>query len=219
MGQELRDAAWYRNYRNLHFRSFLVELSATAEVHILKFKPGNTRTRWTPYFTTGIAVFAFNPKAEYNGQWVALQPLGTEGQGLPEYPNRKKYSRVQPAIPLGFGVKVNLSPRWVLGLETGHRVTFTDYMDDVSTTYVGEDAFLNAYGPAKGKMVYELSRRSPERDPEGSYGSITQTGEHRGNPRHNDAYMFTSISITYVPGSKNKRPHLPEHVKMGRAFY
>ena len=66
-----------------------------AEFHILKYIPGSMKYRWTPYVTGGAAVFTFNPKAEYNGEWVALQPLGTEGQGLPQYPDRKKYSLIR----------------------------------------------------------------------------------------------------------------------------
>lgn len=208
--QQHRDDGWYRSYRNLHFRSMLIEASVVTEFHILKFIPGSIdKHRWTPYVFGGVAVFGFNPKANYNGEWVALQPLGTEGQGLEQFPDRKKYSLIQPSIPLGFGVKFNVNRAWTITFEAGHRLTLTDYMDDVSTTYAGEDAFYNAYDPSKAKMVYELSRRSPEKDPEGAYAGITGEGQWRGNPEGNDAYLFTMVTVSYNFSKLTRKEHDP----------
>lgn len=207
--KQWRDDAWYRSYRNLHFKSYLIEASVMAEFHILKYIPGSKKYRWTPFVTGGAAVFTFNPKAQYNGEWVALQPLGTEGQGLPQYPDRKKYSLIQPSIPLGLGVKVNLTNFLTLTVEAGHRITFTDYMDDVSTTYVSYNDFAGFYGTARANMIYDLSRRSPEKDPEGAYGAITNPGEWRGNPEGNDAYLFTMVTISYNFNRSNYREHNP----------
>src|SRR5438034_1143268 len=71
-----------RKYRNLSFRSHILELSGVAELNILPFISNSHRYRFAPYVFGGLAVFHFNPKAYYNGQWVELQPLGTEGQTL-----------------------------------------------------------------------------------------------------------------------------------------
>ncbi|MDX2002635.1 MAG: DUF6089 family protein [Chitinophagales bacterium] len=204
-----RDDGWYRSYRNLHFKSFLLEFSVTAEFHILKYYPGSLKHRWTPFISGGVALFAFNPKAEYNGQWVALQPLGTEGQGLPQYPDRQKYSLVQPSIPLGFGVKYNINRALCLTFEAGHRITFTDYMDDVSQSYVGRDEFFDYYGAERAQMVYQLSRRSPEIDPEGSYASITDKGNPRGNPTGNDGYLFSMVTLSYNFNKNNRKEYNP----------
>lgn len=196
-----KDGDWYRNYRNLHFKSILVEASVTGEVHVLRYLPGSLKHRWTPYVTAGIGMIYFDPKAQYNGEWVRLQPLGTEGQGIK--PEREKYNLVQAVVPIGMGVKVNIDKRFTVSAEIGHRITFTDYMDDVSTTYVSEGAFINAYGDVKGQMVYDLSRRSTEVDPEGNYGSITKPGEFRGNPKGKDAYLSGNVSISIRLGKKD----------------
>ena len=46
--------------------------------------------KFRPYGIIGVGVYHFNPKTQdKNGNWVALQPLHTEGQGFPEYPDRK----------------------------------------------------------------------------------------------------------------------------------
>ncbi len=196
-----KDANWYRNYRNLHFKSILIEAAITGEAHILRYIPGSMQHRWTPYVTAGIGMIYFDPMAQYNGEWVRLQPLGTEGQGIK--PGREKYSLVQAVIPIGAGLKINLSERWTVSGEIGHRITFTDYMDDVSTTYVSEGAFVNAYGPDKGSMVYALSNRSQEQDPEGLYSNITKPGEFRGNPKGKDAYLSGSVSFSFRFGKKD----------------
>jgi hypothetical protein len=110
---------------------------------------------------------------------------------------------VQAVIPVGLGLKVNINQRWTFSGEIGHRITFTDYMDDVSTTYVSQGAFVDAYGPTQGQMIYELSRRSPEVDPEGTYGSITKPGEFRGNPKGKDAYLCGAVSVSFRFGKKD----------------
>ncbi len=42
-----------------------------------------------PYGLIGIGAYKYNPKAKLDGQWVELQPLHLEGQGMAEYPERK----------------------------------------------------------------------------------------------------------------------------------
>lgn len=208
-------ADWYRSYRNLRFQSILLEASVTGEVHVLRFIPGSLSHRWTPYVSTGIGMVYFNPKADYNGKLVALQPLGTEGQGLAQYPNREKYSRISAVIPIAMGVKINIDQRWTVSAEIGHRVTFTDYMDDVSTTYVSQDDFINAYGTTQGQMIYELSNRSGELDPDGNYSSITAEGQFRGNPKGNDSYLCGSIGVSFRFGKKNPDSFFRPKVKKG----
>ena len=74
---------------------------------------------------------------DYYSQWIDLQPLGTEGQGTTAYPDRKKYSRTQIAIPMGGGVKISLNDNLNIAFSFSARKTYTDYLDDVSTTYPG----------------------------------------------------------------------------------
>ena len=195
--EKFMDDAWFRNYRNLHFKSNVFELSITGEVNFMRYIPGSGSKWITPYFMTGLAFVYSNPKTKYNGQWVALQPLGTEGQGMSQYPDRHPYSLFQPAIPVGIGLKVNATRFLTVGFEIGHRFTFTDYLDDVSTTYVSQQEFTEHYGSEKGTMIYNISRRSPEVDPEETYEYVTKPGEVRGNPGSNDAYLFSMVTVAY----------------------
>ncbi len=192
---QIQDDNWYRNYRNLHFKSVAIEASATLEFNILKFAPGDMDNRWTPYVFAGIGLLHFNPKTEYDGEWIRLQPLGTEGQGMPGY--GKKYSLLTPTLPIGLGLKFNATRFMTLAFEFGHRVTFTDHIDDVSGVYPEKDDLFGYYGTERATTVYELSRRSPELDPDGEFGFITEGGEFRGNPSANDSYLFSMLTISF----------------------
>ena len=67
--------------RGLHFKSPVYELSGQIEFNFLPYDPGNALYTWTPFVYTGVSLFHFNPQEENtNGEWVDLQPLGTEGQ-------------------------------------------------------------------------------------------------------------------------------------------
>jgi|TARA_B110000908_G_scaffold170459_1_gene230094 hypothetical protein len=167
--------------RGLHFKSPIYELSGQVEFNFLPFQPENPLYTWTPYVYTGISIFHFNPKAENkNGEWVDLQELGTEGQGTTLFPDRKKYSLVQYAIAMGGGVKIAVNPSFNIVLEYGIRKTFTDYLDDVSTTYPGD--LLD--------MSNEANFMS---DPSETY----QLGEQRGNPDKKDWYSFAGITLSF----------------------
>ena len=174
--------------RGLHFKSPIYELSGQVEFNFLPFQPENPLYTWTPYVYTGISIFHFNPKAENkNGEWVDLQELGTEGQGTTLFPDRKKYSLVQYAIAMGGGVKIAVNSSFNIILEYGVRKTFTDYLDDVSTTYPGD--LLD--------MTNEANYMS---DPSGTH----QLGEQRGNPDKKDWYSFAGITLSFKLNNNTK---------------
>ena len=196
----------YRRNRNLHFRSPIVEWMALAEFypwgensgHL--YRSSGVRGRkvryWSPYGFMGVGGFWFNPKAQYtDGKWYALQPLGTEGQGLPGA--NAPYRRVSLAIPIGIGVKYALNRQWSIGFEIGHRVTFTDYIDDVSGVYYDNAAIRSA----KGDMAAHFADPNigiVETFVDGNYVyNPTGPGMQRGNNQENDAYMFAIFSVHY----------------------
>jgi hypothetical protein len=173
--------------RNLSFKSPITELSAQLEFNFLDYEIGNEKRKFSPYIFFGLAGFKFNPQGEYKNNWVDLQPLGTEGQGLAGGASKKKYKLTQMSIPFGVGIKANLSRNIGISIEWGMRKTFTDYLDDVSTKY---------YDPAKlaaahGAMAAALSDPSIGTDPH--YSNV---GRQRGNPTNKDWYSFAGIVLT-----------------------
>jgi len=186
----------FRHYRNLAFRSRILELSNQFEYSIIREKQGhryNLRRvrglkgfKTNTYFFIGFGAFYFNPKNQYQGKWYALQPLGTEGQGL--VPTRTKYSRISICIPYGIGFKYGINRRTNIGIEFGTRKTFTDYIDDVSTTYFDNDMIREARGDIAAYFADPSDKTHP---------NWTAAYEQRGDAKDKDAYMFLIINLTY----------------------
>ena len=204
-GDDKLTTEYFRNYRNLNFFSDIYEFNVNFEGAFQQEQVGHRyRLRKVrgmkgyelyTYAFVGVGVFYFDPKTTYKGTTIRLQPLGTEGQGL--IPSRNRYSLVQLCIPVGIGFKYTIDRTWGVGLELGIRKTFTDYIDDVSTTYFDFNNYPNANQDAAA-----LSDRSNQSDP-----VVTTPGEQRGDPRDKDSYMFGIFSINYK--LKNGRNNLP----------
>ncbi|CAN5489478.1 hypothetical protein BH10BAC1_BH10BAC1_13410 [soil metagenome] len=205
----------YRNNRNLSFRSNVFELSGQLEFFItkeqqgarykIKNAKGTKNYDFQAYLFLGAGGFFYNPQAKYHGNWVNLQPLGTEGQGSVGGP--KKYSRVSFCIPYGIGVKEAITKEWSIGVEIGMRKTFTDYIDDVSGLYF-DNSVIRA---DRGDMAADLADPSLLNYPEslgGNSSGATQTaaGQVRGHSNHKDAYMFLNLTASYkIPAKRRTR--------------
>lgn len=175
--------------RNLSFYSNIFEFSLRGEWNILGFQPYNYSRPLSPFIFAGISGFKFDPYTNFGGQKIALQPLGTEGQGMPDRPG--SYKLFDFAVPFGIGAKYLLSENWTLGIEFGARYAFTDYLDDVSGTYVNYDDLLAANGElsaALGNREGELLGAGPVSVP---------TGTQRGDNKSNDWYFIAGVTITY----------------------
>ena len=231
----------FRYQRNLSFRNRVKELAVIGVFDL--FKNHHTyvyRADWTPYAFFGIAIFHHNPQAKVPaadlngnalsqaGEWVSLQPLGTEGQQISLKPGDanhkiKPYSRLQAAIPLGAGVRVRLKSNFDISGEFGFRYVFTDYLDDVSRNYVDLGAFGNnelaramsyrtnevvapdyAYASAYDGKTYNVLR---------GYGH-EQEASIRGNKKDRDLYTVMTIRVGYIlkpkPASAKKKYTKPK---------
>lgn len=176
--------------RNLKFKSDIIELSGQIEFNFLPYETGNSLYNWTPFIFTGVSIFNYNPQAEgSDGQWYNLQELGTEGQGTTSFPNRKKYSLTQLSVPFGGGVKIGVSDNFNIIVEYGLRKTFTDYIDDVSTTYAGiPSEFTN--------IAIELTDQSID--------GPQLAGIARGDETNKDWYSFSGITLSFRLQGKTK---------------
>ncbi len=176
--------------RNLHFRARLLEFSGIFEVNFRKYRSKDKDSkRWTPFMFAGLAYFRAAPQAMLDDTWYDLQPLGTEGQGTTARPGSDAYAVDNISIPFGVGFKVNAG-RLDFQLEWGLRRTYTDYIDDVSTTYVDRDQLAFENGPLAATLA----------DPSvlGQVPDYPNTERARGNPNTRDWYQYTGLSITYI---------------------
>lgn len=221
-----------RYLRGLSFRNDVKELSVVAIGDLLPTEKGYMRRNfWNGYGFIGLAVLTNNPKAKAPdncpgcegsaGKWVALQPLGTEGQGTPG--GAKKYSTIQVGIPMGLGVRYRLKDKLDIGLEIGYRWVFTDYLDDVSGEFVKDPSTLT------NDLSRVMANRSAERlSSTGKARNIEQWSPYpvvtdpntglqyiqgyengsapRGNSSGKDYYIITAVHLTYILDSRTRAP-------------
>lgn len=186
-----------RQNRNLNFRTPIVELGGQFEWMLTRQREGHRYNLrgvrgWRninieSYLFVGVSGFWFNPQGRYiDGTWHNLKPLNTEGQGMID--TRKNYCNFQVAIPFGVGFKYAISREWSIGLEYGMRKTFTDYIDDVSTTYFDNDVIRQENGDLAAYLA----------DPQlGEIPSQSYAGQQRGDPTDLDSYIFAEITFYY----------------------
>ena len=175
-----------RNMRSLNFQSLSFEVQQRLEFIFAaneKFGsifnlPGNysKKSRSQQYYVfAGLGLLYFNPKSEYiDGSMVALRPLKTEGQST-------MYSPFTLTIPSGFGFRMGVSRMWRVGMELAYVKTFSDYVDDVSTTYAD---------PAQLSSPQAIYFSNPSGNP------IFNPGEKRGDPNQKDAYYHVNLIVT-----------------------
>lgn len=217
----------FRYNRNLSFRNRIKELSVVAVIDLFENQATYiSRVRWTPYLYAGGAIFHHNPQGQVPafdvhgnplpnaGEWVDLQPLGTEGQyaDLLETDANygiKPYKKIQVAIPFGIGARLRLNEVLDFSAEFGFRYLFTDYIDDVSGNYVdlgvfGDNEVARSLSYRSNEVVSNPGHTYTGRD-NVSYTVVNGYGaEHpqnvRGNSKDRDIYTVTTFRLTYIVG-------------------
>jgi Domain of unknown function (DUF6089) len=174
----------FQQRRNLNVRTPIWDFNSGIEFNFLEFEHGGDKF-FTPYLYGGIGVYRFDPEALHNGQYVKLRELGTEGQFYGE-----EYYATQGSVAFGGGMKLSFKYYWMLNIELSGRRLFTDYLDDVSTTYpdMGDLASL------RGLTAVSLS------DPSLGPDQIGAEGRQRGDSKTRDTYAFFNVSIMYFFG-------------------
>jgi len=199
---DVTDIANTRFNRNCNFRTNISEYSAVVELHpLFMFINWESRDedppRYSPYLLGGVGYYSFNPQGNLNGRWIDLQPLSTEGQGFKEYPNRKPYKLKQMNFPLGLGIKYELSTLFNIRAEYVYRILTTDYLDDMSTTYIDQSVYQNYFSGIKLANAIAMSDRQ--------FNKVTVAGGKRGSPKQNDAYFSFNLKISMILGRERIR--------------
>lgn len=173
--------------RNLSFKSTVVDLSLSAEYSILDLD----RYMVTPYISAGVGVMFFNPyTTDVSGRKQYLRELGTEGQGLAAYPDRKMYKKSAVEFPLGIGAKYPLTENLNLQFEFNYRITGTDYLDDVSLNSYPDKTLLDARNPLTATFTWRGNEV-------GQGGYPKNLSLPRGNPKDKDGYLTMQVKVAY----------------------
>lgn len=195
-----------RFIRNLSFSATNLEMSVLGIFHLIPEKRYFVRrSKINPYIMLGIGFTTNNPKGRHpiEGK-VNLRKLNTEAL------SSGGYAGILFVVPVGFGIRFKANRFIDILVEGGRRFTFSDYLDDVSTTYPGRDALLAAGRRGSSDQALVLFDRSAE----AGY-PVRKAGNTRGNPDNNDAYYIFQVRLEmYLPyeffknflKSKNYKP-------------
>ena len=139
----------FQQQRNHEFETGLIELSAQVEFNFMRFIIGQQRQDgFSPYLQTGLAFY--------------VAPHAAKNIGF--------------AMPIGVGIKKNISPRMVLGAEWAFRRTFSDVLDGIT----GED-IRNNYDPNYSMPVDDF-----------------ESGRQHAFRYTNDWYVYAAVTLTYA---------------------
>ena len=118
-----------RAARGFRFSAPITEGSIVAELDFLgkrRWKSnGSFHRTISPYIYGGGGYTMSKPTVFYN------EP-GNEALRERINKDKESYKEGHLIMPLGLGVKIDITENWVIGLETGIRVLFDDYIDGVS---------------------------------------------------------------------------------------
>lgn len=195
--------------RDQNFRSIIIEPSVQGEFHFyqhdhlghrykIKHAHGFQAIALDAYLFAGVGLFYYNPQGKYiNGKWYDLRPLSTEGEGLPGGPH--EYSPIAVCVPAGLGVRYVINAKWSVGMELSDRLwTSTDYIDDTHGNYFNKQEIEKYKGPIAAYFSAPTLGLIPGQD---------LVGQERGDPTHNDTYMFLFFTVNYhlVPKARKDK--------------
>ncbi len=213
-----------RYIRNLSFKNDILDLSIMSQLYLFKnYLDFRQRKSINIYLSAGVSIFYHNPKGRVpdykisgerypnSGEWVALRPLGTEGQ-FSEFYDIEPYSRFQFSVPFGGGINFRLSDHLDFTFEINYRILLTDYIDDVSGKYVDLGALDDDLAKSMSyRALEEYSVMTGEKRDISDLVTITYTSDYDGNRYHvthgsgalrggssNDTYLVTGIKIAYI---------------------
>jgi opacity protein-like surface antigen len=119
-----------RRGRGYSFSTSVIEISALAEYEPLgkmrQLQGGKSKLRVSPYVMGGMGLAFTNPKPTF-------PRIGNPDSQNPIIQDvRAGYSKIHLALPLGGGVRFDVTSRWMIGAEVAGRYAFTDYLDGIS---------------------------------------------------------------------------------------
>lgn len=155
------DEPGFSQKRRFSFESQLVEGS-----FLLEWEPfGNWRYRddsikfkkiISPYLFSGGSLAISSPKVKFADYQNGESPLAVREDREVKYPQQNW------GIPIGGGIKIDVSKKVYIGLEAGTRLVFTDYIDGVSKA--GNPKDRDWYSFAGATLNIRFSRRDEDED-------------------------------------------------------
>lgn len=120
----------FRQQRNFNFHTPVVEISQLVVWNPMRNNYADKE--FSPYFFGGVGLSFLKIKrdwSKFNAEYFGVGSVISEGLILDE---KKDPPRIIPVIPLGAGIRYNLSDRIAMNAEAAYRLTYTDYIDGFS---------------------------------------------------------------------------------------
>lgn len=164
--------------RNLGFYTPFYEYSGQLELNFFNFVSGfEGKKHFSPFLSLGLGIMFFDPMRDMNGQSYKLRWYATEGQNI-----SNPYSPITMVVPVGIGVKYNMSYKFGFIASVIYRYSFSKYLDDVNASY-----------PNQSKLFNDISRKLSDT----SLHTTAVEGLQRGVTNISDRYIYASFGITY----------------------
>lgn len=178
--------------RNLRFVNNIFDFTSRAEGYFYKISDVGNRGRYyvsfEAYGHAGVTAFYSNPKGSLDGSsWTSLAPLQTEGVD---------YKQFGVGIPAGLGFFFTIKKKHRIGWDLTWVTTFSDYLDDISGVYADPASLGSSEAVALANQTAAVTS-----DPSvlASYAPPSENNNgKRGDPTHNDSYMYMNLSYSYV---------------------
>lgn len=178
-----------RRFRNLNVATRVFE--ANTIVYKRLYHETNRDYQSLIKIGTGCGLFWFNPTANYDGKRYSLAQLNTEGQNF--RPELKDYAQFSVSVPIYLTFNKSYYNGYSFGVELGVRKLFTDYIDDVSTTYAGFNELQENNGTLSANIADANLSNTPY-----------TTGTKRGNENNNDSYFHLAFTVSKRLDKKTK---------------
>jgi OmpA-OmpF porin, OOP family len=166
-GDEKRFDNPWRNERAFKYNNGLHELAATIEWDMRakrRFQDNKFFKTVSPYLFAGagIAVTKFDVDYNFNNERNPIAPANLVRQDMAERKN------IALAIPIGGGIRFDLSRTISLHIESSLRPTFSDYLDGISKS--GNSKLNDWYGTSMISLSYRIL--PPDADNDGVADAI-----------------------------------------------
>ncbi len=185
--------------RGFEYKSDMKELSLVMEFDLMgkmRYRKNKFHPTFSTYLYGGIAnVWLSNPNTSF---------LGTNNENglLDKYQADQLQNKksMYASIPIGLGIKADLSEQVGFNLEVGKRIMFTDYLDGISKA--GNPVDNDAYYVATAALTYRFEYRK-DSDKDGVFDDLDACPDTPGS------------SLTYGcpdqdnDGISDKRDHCP----------
>lgn len=196
----IEDDAYQRYLRNQDARANVWEGTVMLEVIPMRINPESkiAQKSMQPYLAFGAGGFHFRPQTSLidpvtgRKRWVYTKELRLEGEGI-ENSGAVQTNLWQVCVPMGAGLRWDVGKNMNIGVEWLYRMTTTDRLDNVSSTYLTPDYFDRHLSPEDAAIAKQVYDKSWYIEPSVSHPA----GSPRGNKDVLDGYSTFSITLMY----------------------